>query len=188
MLVNPYYSRPGQRGLIAHFRAVAQEVSLPVMLYNIAPRSAINLDTDSLLELAEEPNIVAVKEASGNISQISDVIRQAPRGFRTYSGDDALTLAILALGGHGVVSVAGQVIGARIREMLDAFPQHPARAAEIHHELTPALKAIFSAPSPAPVKHILAGRGFHCDRLRLPLVPLNDFERQVVDTVMAAYA
>lgn len=187
MLVNPYYSRPGQKGLVAHFRTVARETSLPVMLYNILPRAAINLETDSLLELAEEPNIVAVKEASGNVGQISEVIRRVPSGFRVYSGDDGLTLPILALGGHGVVSVAGQVVGDRIRRMLDLFSSDPAGAAAIHHELAPAIRAVFSAPSPGPVKHILAGRGFDCGRLRLPLLALDGEEAEGVDRAMAAF-
>ncbi len=180
MLVNPYYSRPGQRGLVAHFRAVAREVGAPVLLYNIQPRSAINLETPGLLELAEEPNVVAVKEASGNLGQISEVIRQAPEGFRVYSGDDALTLPILSLGGYGVVSVIGQVVGARIRAMLDAFPTDPRGAAAIHHELAPFTGAAFSAPNPVPIKHALGLRGFKTRRVRLPLVELTDAEAAVV--------
>src|SRR5579862_3173015 len=111
MLVNPYYNRPGQAGLYAHFSTVARETGLPVLLYNIQPRSAINLETPTLLKLAEIPNIVAVKEASGNVPQISDVCALAPDGFRVYSGDDALTLPILSVGGHGVVSVTAHIAG-----------------------------------------------------------------------------
>ena len=181
MLVNPYYSRPGQRGLVAHFRAVAREIESPVLLYNIQPRSAINLETPSLLELAEETNIVAVKEASGNLGQISEVIRLAPEGFRVYSGDDALTLPILALGGYGVVSVTGQVVGARIKAMLDAFPQDPSTAAAIHHELALFTQATFSAPNPVPIKHALSLRGFDTRRVRLPLVELTEAEAAVVE-------
>jgi 4-hydroxy-tetrahydrodipicolinate synthase len=181
MLVNPYYNRPGQAGLEAHFRAVAAETALPVMLYNIQPRSAINLETPTLLRLAEVPNIVAVKEASGNVGQIGDVIRQAPDGFRVYSGDDGLTLPILSLGGHGLVSVAAHVVGKELKEMIEAFPSDPARARALHHQLTPAFKALFSAPSPVPVKYALSRRGFACASVRLPLVELNDAERAVVD-------
>jgi 4-hydroxy-tetrahydrodipicolinate synthase len=181
MLVNPYYNRPGQAGLEAHFRAVAAETGLPVMLYNIQPRSAINLETPTLLRLAEVPNIVAVKEASGNVGQISDVARQAPEGFRVYSGDDGLTLPILSLGGHGLVSVAAHVVGKELKEMIEAFPSDPARARALHHQLTPTFKALFSAPSPVPVKYALSRRGFACASVRLPLVELNDAERAVVD-------
>lgn len=184
MLVNPYYNRPGQAGLYAHFSTVAKETSLPVMLYNIMPRSAINLETPTLLKLAEIPNIVAVKEASGSIPQISDVCAQAPSGFRVYSGDDALTLPILSLGGHGIVSVAGHVVGDRIKAMLKAFPTDIVEARRIHHELTPIFKAIFSAPSPTPVKYATSKRGFDCEAVRLPLVTLTDTEKAVVDKVL----
>lgn len=181
MLVNPYYNRPGQAGLYAHFSTVAKETGLPVMLYNIQPRSAINLETPTLLRLAEIRNVVAVKEASGMVGQISDVCRLAPEGFRVYSGDDGLTLPILALGGHGLVSVAAHIVGAELKEMIEAFESDPARARSIHHALTPTIKAIFSAPSPVPIKYATAKRGFDCERVRLPLVELTDEEKAVVE-------
>nr|MDR3691950.1 4-hydroxy-tetrahydrodipicolinate synthase [Fimbriimonas sp.] len=186
MLVNPYYNRPGQQGLYAHFSTVAKETSLPVMLYNIMPRSAINLETPTLLRLAEIPNIVAVKEASGSMPQITDVCAQAPAGFRVYSGDDGLTLPILSVGGHGIVSVAGHVVGDRIKAMLDAYMGDPAEACRIHLGLIPVYKALFSAPSPTPVKYATSLRGFDCESVRLPLVPLTDAEKQVVDSALAA--
>lgn len=185
MLVNPYYNRPGQAGLEAHFRAVAAETGLPVMLYNIQPRSAINLETPTLLRLANEvPNIVAVKEASGNIVQIGDVIRQAPEGFRVYSGDDAITLPILSLGGHGLVSVVAHTVGKELKEMIEVYATNPARAREIHHQLTPTFKAFFTAPNPVPVKYALAKRGFDCARVRLPLVEMNADEIATVESVL----
>ena len=184
MLVNPYYNRPGQAGLEAHFSAVARETGLPVLLYNIQPRSAINLETATLLRLAEIENIVAVKEASGNVPQIADVCREVPEGFRVYSGDDALTLPVMALGGYGVVSVTGHVVGARIKAMLDAFPTDPARAATIGKELIPVTKAMFSAPNPVPVKHALSRLGYGRPDVRLPLVPLSEAERAAVDIVL----
>jgi 4-hydroxy-tetrahydrodipicolinate synthase len=187
MLVNPYYNRPGQAGLYAHFSTVARETGLPVLLYNIQPRSSINLETPTLLELAEIPNIVAVKEASGNIGQIGDVCRLAPEGFRVYSGDDGLTLPILSLGGYGIISVAGHVVGAEIKEMVQCFADDPARARKIHHRLVPAFKALFSAPSPAPVKYALSKRGFDCEDVRLPLVKLSDDEKRVVDAAMRSF-
>lgn len=187
MLVNPYYNRPGQAGLYAHFSTVARETELPVLLYNIQPRSAINLETETLLKLAEIPNIVAVKEASGIIGQIGDVCAQAPEGFRVYSGDDGLTLPILSLGGHGIVSVAAHVVGAEIKDMVEAFPTNPERAKRIHQRLVPVFKALFSAPSPAPVKYALSKRGFDCEDVRLPIVKLSDAEKKVVDNAMAAF-
>jgi 4-hydroxy-tetrahydrodipicolinate synthase len=180
MLVNPYYNRPGQQGLYAHFSAVAKETGLPVLLYNIMPRSAINLETSTLMRLAEIPNIVGVKEASGSMGQITDVCALAPEGFRVYSGDDGITLPILSVGGHGVVSVAGHVVGDQIKEMIEAFPTDPAKARSIHLRLIPIYKALFSAPSPVPVKYATSLRGFDCESVRLPLVGLTDAEKKGV--------
>lgn len=178
MLVNPYYSRPGQEGLFAHFSTIARETSLPVLLYNIQPRSSINLETPTLLRLAEISNIVGVKEASGSVPQISDVCGSVPHGFRVYSGDDGLTLPILALGGHGIVSVAGHVVGAEIKTMLDDFfSGELSRAQRMHHRLAPVFRALFSAPSPTPVKYALSKEGFDCEAVRLPLVTLDEDQK-----------
>lgn len=187
MLVNPYYNRPGQAGLYAHFSTIAAQTGLPVMLYNIQPRSAINLETATLMRLAEISNIVAVKEASGNLAQISEVCARKPDGFRVYSGDDGLTLPMLSLGAHGVVSVAGHVVGAAIAEMIDAFPSSPDVARALHHRLTPVFKALFSAPSPVPVKYATSLQGFACERVRLPLVPLEESEKAVVREALKAF-
>lgn len=183
MIVNPYYNKPGQRGLVAHYQACARATELPVLVYNIEPRSAINLVTASLMELIKEPNIVAVKEASGNLGQISDVISSAPKGFRVYSGDDALTLPILSLGGYGVVSVAGHVVGSEIKRMIEIFQSNPAEASMIHHQIMPTVKACFCAPNPVPVKQMLSKRGLCDGSVRLPLVPLSDEELTIVDQV-----
>ncbi len=185
MLVNPYYNRPGQQGLYAHFSTVAKETGLPVLLYNIMPRSAINLETPTLLRLAEIPNIVGVKEASGSMPQITDVCAQKPDGFRLYSGDDGITLPILSVGGHGVVSVAAHVVGDQIKQMLDAFPTDPCTARKIHLKLTSVYKAIFSAPSPVPIKYATSLQGFDCESVRLPLVGLTDQEKEVVRKALA---
>ncbi len=180
MLVNPYYNKPGQEGLVAHFSAIAGETSLPVMLYNIQPRSAINLETPGLMRLAEIPNVVAVKEASGNLGQIADVCAQAPEGFLVYSGDDGLSLPILSLGGFGAVSVVGHVVGRQIKEMIERFPTDPAGAAAINKKLVPVYKALFSAPSPVPVKYAASLLGFDCESVRLPLVTLSDAQKQPI--------
>lgn len=187
MLVNPYYNKPGQRGLEAHFRAIAESTSLPILLYNIQPRSAINLETETLLRLAETPNIVAVKEASGNLGQISEVCARVPSGFRVYSGDDGLTLPILSVGGYGVVSVAGHIVGDRIARMIESFLQgRVAESVQLHQELLPLIKALFAAPSPTPVKHALALLGFGTRRVRLPLVPLSESEAEGVERAFQA--
>lgn len=185
MLVNPYYNRPGQAGLYAHFSSIARETRLPVMLYNIQPRTSINLETPTLLKLTEIPNIVAVKEASGNMSQISDVCGSVPEGFRVYSGDDGLTLPILGVGGYGIVSVAAHVAGPEIKEMVESHMRGDVAAAKrMHHRLSPVFKALFSAPSPVPVKYALSKRGFDCQRVRLPLVELNEGEKKIVDRAL----
>ncbi len=187
MLVNPYYNKPGQRGLEAHFRAIAESTSLPILLYNIQPRSAINLETETLLRLAETPNIVAVKEASGNLGQISDVCARVSSGFRVYSGDDGLTLPILSVGGYGVVSVAGHIVGDRIARMIESFLQgRVAESVQLHQELLPLIKALFAAPSPTPVKHALALLGFRTRHVRLPLVPLSESEAEGVERAFQA--
>jgi 4-hydroxy-tetrahydrodipicolinate synthase len=184
MIVNPYYNKPGQRGLYAHFKACAEATELPVLLYNIIPRSAINLETPTLLELAKIHNIVGVKEASGNVGQISDVCGSAPKGFRIYSGDDGLTLPILSVGGYGIISVAGHVIGKQIQTMVQSFAINPAKSAEIHHQLMPVVKACFTAPNPGPVKYMLTKMGFDCLSMRLPLVELDAAEIKVCDAAL----
>jgi len=184
LLVNPYYNRPSQAGLYAHFSAVAKETGLPVMLYNIQPRSAVNLETPTLLRLAEIQNIVAVKEASGMIGQISEVCRLKPEGFRVYSGDDALTLPILSVGGYGLVSVAAHVAGQSFKEMISVFESNPRRATELHHQVSPLIKAIFSFPSPVPIKYATSKKGFDCEAVRLPLVTLTADEKALVDAAL----
>ena len=184
MLVNPYYNKPGQPGLLAHFSAVADEVSLPVMLYNIQPRSSINLETPTLLKLAQKQNIVAVKEASGSLPQISEVCGSVPPGFRVYSGDDALTLPILSVGGFGLVSVAAHVVGAEIKQMIECYETDPSQARRIHHKLTPIFKALFAYPSPVPVKYALSLMGFDCRRVRLPLVEMSEADAAPVERLM----
>lgn len=185
MLVNPYYNKPGQDGLYAHFSTIANAIKSPVMLYNIQPRSSINLETPTLMRLIKDvPNIAAVKEASGNIAQISEVIREAPSGFRTYSGDDAIMLPMLALGAFGLVSVAAHIKGAEFKEMIEVFETNPARARELHHQLEPVVKAVFAAPSPAPIKHAMVMRGFDCSKTRLPIVPLSDDQKKQLEPVL----
>lgn len=180
MLVSPYYSKPGQEGLRAHFEAIAGAVSLPIMLYNIQGRTSINLETPTLLSLAQTPNIVAVKEASGNMGQICDVCAQAPDGFRVYSGDDAITLPVMSVGGHGVVSVAAHLVGSQMKAMIEAFPGDLEQAIAIQRQIAPVISAIFRFPNPVPVKYALSLRGFDCEGVRLPLTRLTDEQKAVI--------
>lgn len=171
MAVNPYYNKPDQAGLEAHFRAIAASTDLPVMLYNIQPRSAVNLETETLLHLAEVDNIVAVKEASGNMAQIVEVCGRVPDGFRVYSGDDMLTLPLISSGGYGLVSVSAHVAGQQLKKLIEAtLSANLAEAQSIMRPLVPLIQAVFSAPSPVPVKTMLAEQGLIGDAVRLPLV------------------
>ncbi len=184
MLVNPYYNKPGQEGLLAHFKAVAKETDLPVMLYNIQPRSSINLENPTLLELAKVSNIVAVKEASGNIPQISEACALVPQGFRVYSGDDGLTLPIMSLGGHGLVSVAAHLVGPQLKKIIELSQTNPAEARRVHQAMLPVFATIFRYPSPVPVKFALSLRGFDCASVRLPNVALNPQAQDEVRRMM----
>ena len=188
MLVNPYYNKPGQAGLEAHFSTVASETSLPVMLYNIMPRSAINLETSTLLRLAEISNIVAVKEASGNLAQIAEVCAKKPDGFRVYSGDDALILPIMAVGGHGLVSVSAHVAGRDLKTVIENAGTDLAKAQEANGRLTDLVKAVFSAPSPTPIKYLLSQNGFDCEDVRLPLVKLDAAQKAHIDKAHRPFA
>jgi 4-hydroxy-tetrahydrodipicolinate synthase len=182
--VSPAYSKPPQRGIEAHFRAIADAVDLPIVLYNVPGRTASNVEARTTLRLAEVPNIVAVKEASGNLPQIQDILRDRPDGFAVLSGDDALTLAVMAAGGDGVVSVTSNVtprLVAQLCERCAAGDFVGARA--VHERLADWTHAAFVESNPIPAKAALAAMGQIEDVLRLPLVPLS---AELRDTVRAA--
>lgn len=188
MLVTPYYNKPSQDGLYEHFKAVAESTSLPVMLYNVPGRTATSLAPETIIRLAEIENIVAVKEASGDLEAMTKIIANTPDDFILYSGDDGLTLPILAIGGAGVVSVASHIIGNEMQEMIQAFKEgNVKQAATAHQQLLPLMKQLFSAPSPAPVKTALQLRGLDVGSVRLPLVPLSKEQRQQLADVLNKY-
>ncbi|GIN94865.1 4-hydroxy-tetrahydrodipicolinate synthase [Siminovitchia terrae] len=185
MLVAPYYNKPNQAGLFKHFEAIAGATKLPVMLYNIPGRSAINLLPDTVIELSKIDNIVAVKEASGDLDAMAKIISNTPDDFMLYSGDDALTLPVLSIGGMGVVSVASHVIGEEMQDMVQLFLRGDhAKAAVIHQQLLPFMRGIFKAPNPAPIKTALQLTGFDVGSVRLPLVPLSEEERLDLQAVL----
>jgi 4-hydroxy-tetrahydrodipicolinate synthase len=185
MLVAPYYSRPSQEGLYTHFKAVAQATELPVMLYNVPGRSAVNMTAETTLRLAQLPNVVCIKEASGNLGQIAQIIEHAPEGFELYSGDDSLTLPILSIGGVGIVSVASHVVGRQMTEMMDAFfSGRLAEAASQHRKLMPIFDGMFAYPSPGPVKVALEKHGVEVGGVRLPLVDLTEQEKAFVHSLL----
>ncbi len=189
LLVNPYYNKPSQEGLYQHFKAVAESTGLPVMLYNIQSRTSVNCEPATIARLAQIRNIVAVKEASGNLDQMSQIRKLTPPEFYLYSGDDSLTLPLLAVGGTGVVSVASHLAGREIKAMIQAFHAGDVRRAqELHLRLWPLFKVIFITTNPTPVKEALALAGFDVGGLRLPLIEATAKERDQIAAVLKELA
>lgn len=174
LVVAPYYNKPNQDGLYAHFVAVAEASDLPVVIYNIPGRSVVNIEPETIIRLAKLPNIIGVKESSGNLDNISKIIAETSDDFLVYSGDDSLTLPILAVGGNGVISVASHVVGNEMQEMMQAYESGDVKkAASIHRSLLPLMNGLFSVPNPAPTKYLLNQQGISVGPVRLPLVDLN---------------
>jgi 4-hydroxy-tetrahydrodipicolinate synthase len=187
LVVAPYYNKPTQAGLFAHFRAVAEAVSgLPVVIYNVPGRTASNISAQTTLRLAREvENIVAIKEASGNLSQIMEILRVRPEGFRVLSGDDALTFALLALGADGLISVASNEAPQLMSQMVQAaLAGDWAGARELHYRLLPLMEVNFIESSPGPVKAALSMMGLIEENYRLPLVPIAEENRARVREVL----
>ncbi|MED3660456.1 4-hydroxy-tetrahydrodipicolinate synthase [Ureibacillus terrenus] len=184
MLVAPYYNKPNQRGLYAHFEAVAKETVLPIVLYNVPGRTSSNIEAATTISLSKIPNIQVVKEASGNLDQMAEILANTDDDFLVYSGDDALTLPLLAIGGRGVISVASHVVGKEMQAMIRAFEEgrHDV-AAKIHQTLLPLFKQLFKSPNPVPIKYALGKVGFHIEKVRLPLVEMTDDEKRQFDRV-----
>lgn len=175
MAVVPFYNKPNKAGLYAHFEAIAQAAKLPVLLYNVPGRTSLNMDDDTILKIAEIPYIMGVKEATGEFEKISRIISEAPEGFSVYTGEDSLTLPVLAIGGYGVVSVASHVVGKQMRSMIESYLSGDInKAKEIHLSLTPIYKSLFMTTNPIPVKAALKIQGFDAGTLRLPLVEADE--------------
>ncbi len=183
--VTPMYNKPPQRALLAHFRAIADACDLPIMLYNVPGRTAVNMEVATTLELAADPRFVAVKEASGSLAQIASIIRDRPEGFGVFSGDDGLTLGVMAHGGDGIISVVSNVMPALMVQLTDACARGDFAAARaLDAQLAPVIDACFVESNPIPAKAMLAMMGRMQDRLRLPLVPLADALRPRVRAVL----
>ncbi len=174
LVVTPYYNKPSQRGLREHFRAVAASTHLPVLLYDIPGRTARELALETLLDLAEVPNIVGVKDAAGNLAKTAELLAQAPREFAVYSGADELNLPMLALGAVGFVSVAAHVAGPELADLARSFDDDPVKAREIHTRLLPLFRGLFLEPSPAPLKALLNDLGLPAGPVRPPLVDAGE--------------
>ncbi|MBO8137030.1 MAG: 4-hydroxy-tetrahydrodipicolinate synthase [Desulfotomaculum sp.] len=186
MLVAPYYNKPSQEGLYQHFKTIASSTKLPIMLYNIPGRTGINVLPDTVVRLAEDTNnIVAIKEAAGSMDQVSELRNRLPENFAIYSGDDSLTLPILALGGKGVVSVASHIIGSRIQEMVEAFAKgNVSVAARLHTELFPIFKGMFITTNPVAVKTALNLKGINVGGVRLPLQNISENDKEKLRTLL----
>jgi 4-hydroxy-tetrahydrodipicolinate synthase len=185
LTANPYYNRPGQEGQYQHFKAIAHATDLPVLLYNIPPRTGANLEPATVLRLAEIPNIIGVKESSGNILQITELLTQAPRSFRVFAGDDTLALPILALGGAGLISVASNVIPAQMVELVRAARANDWQTARrLNRQFFKLMQANFWEASPAPVKAVMAILGKGNENLRLPMVPVSKGTRHKLEVLV----
>lgn len=185
--VSPMYNKPQQRGIVAHFATIAAAIDLPIVVYNVPGRTGSNIEARTALELAAIPGIVAIKEASGNLGQIGDILRDRPASFAVLSGDDALTLPVMALGGEGVISVTSNATPRRMTALVDACAAGDFGAARsIHRQLQPWMAAAFCESNPAPVKAGLAMMGRVANVVRLPLVPLADALTPTVRSALAA--
>jgi 4-hydroxy-tetrahydrodipicolinate synthase len=183
--VTPYYNKPTQEGLYRHYAAIAESTPLPVIVYNVPGRTGVNVEPSTLARLAELPNIVGVKEASGNISQMCEVLRVVPDDFIVLSGDDAITLPLMAVGGRGVISVASNQIPAEMVEMVEAAERGDfARARAVHARILPLMQINFIEANPVPVKAAMAAMGLLEEVYRLPMTPPKAESKQKIVTVL----
>jgi 4-hydroxy-tetrahydrodipicolinate synthase len=189
LVVNPYYNKPTQEGLYRHFRAVAESVAIPVLLYNIQSRTAINVETDTLSRLARDvKNIVGVKEASGSLDQMSQVIAACGPDFSVLSGDDNITLPLLAIGGSGVVSVIANIVPRETAELVHAALDGDwKRARELHYRLFPLARAAFLETNPIPIKEAMAMAGMLEPEFRLPMCRMSDANREKLRAILKPY-
>jgi 4-hydroxy-tetrahydrodipicolinate synthase len=185
--VTPYYNKPTQEGLFEHFRAIAESTTLPIVLYNVPPRTACNLEVATVVRLASIPNIVGIKEASGKMSQVCDLCAAVPHDFIVLSGDDALTLPMMAVGARGVISVVSNETPLDMSRMVEAAERNDFTAARaIHTRLLPLMHVNFVESSPGPVKAALAQMGLITEAFRLPLVAPRPTSREKISSVLKA--
>jgi 4-hydroxy-tetrahydrodipicolinate synthase len=183
--VAPYYNKPSQEGFYRHFQEIAADTDLPIILYNIPGRTAKNVDAETIKRLSEIDNIIGIKEASGDLEQVSRIIRDTGDDFLVYSGDDFLTLPIMSLGGDGVISVASHIAGNQMKSMTEAYRNgNVAAAADLHNHLMDLFKVLFITANPVPVKAALNMTGFDVGGVRLPLVEATTDEKSKVKAVL----
>jgi len=185
LLISPYYNKPTQAGIVAHYAEIARATSFPLVPYNIAGRTASNILPETMAQLADIEQVVGVKEASGSLGQVSQVIARTPPGFRVLAGDDVLTLPILAVGGDGVISTSANVVPGEMVELVRAFRAGDLdRAQDLHYRLLPLFDALFAETNPIPVKEAMALRGAIGEEIRLPLTRLTEPNRERLRVVM----
>lgn len=189
LLVVPYYNRPTQEGLYQHFKTVAENTSLPCLIYNVPTRTATGITAETVVRLAQIDNIVGIKEASGDLDQVSRIITATSEDFLVYSGNDNDTLPILSLGGCGVISVASHLVGKQMREMIaSAIEGRRAEAAQIHRHLLPLFNVMFVVSNPIPIKHALNHVGFRVGNPRLPLTQADEKAAAAIEDVLRGYS
>jgi 4-hydroxy-tetrahydrodipicolinate synthase len=190
LVVSPYYNKPTQEGLYRHFRAVADAVQIPIVVYNIASRTAVNIETATMARLARDcRNIVGVKEASGSLDQMAQVIAACGPDFTVLSGDDNLTLPLMAIGGHGVISVIANIVPKETADMVRAALDGDwKRARELHYKLLPLARAAFLETNPIPIKEAMAMAGMLSAEFRLPMCPMGEANRETLRGILKPYA
>jgi len=189
LIVTPYYNKPTQEGLYQHFKTVATETSLPCILYNVPSRTAVSLAADTVIRLSRIDNIIGIKEASGDLDAIAEIIDNTADDFLVWSGNDNDTLPILAIGGYGVISVISHLVGKQLKEMMDAFLDgRTEEAAEIHRHLLPLVDAMFIVANPIPVKFALNHIGFRVGKPRLPLLEPDEKTATIIREALGNYS
>ena len=190
LVVSPYYNKPTQEGLYRHFRAVADAAAIPIIVYNIASRTAVNIETATMARLAREcRNIVGVKEASGSLDQMAQVIAACGPDFTVLSGDDNLTIPLMAIGGHGVISVIANILPRETADMVHAALDGDwKRARELHYKLLPLARAAFLETNPIPIKEAMAMAGLLSAEFRLPMCPMSEANRETLRGILKSYA
>ena len=188
LLISPYYNRPTQRGLYLHFKAIAEAVDIPLVIYNIASRTGVNIEPETFAQLAVIRSVVAVKEASGNLEQMSRILQLTQGKLALLSGDDALTLPVLSIGGAGVISVAANLVPRDVATMVEAFlAGRRDEALHWHQRLLPLVKALFLETNPIPVKTAMGMLGMIAPELRLPLCAMSEANEQRLRQALVAY-
>jgi len=188
LLISPYYNRPTQEGLFLHFRKVAESVRMPLVIYNIPSRTAVNIEPETMSRLSEIKNIVAVKESCGNLDQISRMISLCKNRIAVLSGDDSLTLPIMSIGGTGVISVTANIVPEDVKAVVDAFAKgDTAEAMKMHYKLLPLTRALFLETNPGPVKTAMALMKMDTGEVRLPLAPMSELNKEKLAGAMKDY-